>query len=447
MKKLVIALLVAIAAVFTAGAQRLRFNISVLPDSVTESMKLYVCPLNIKAGEDKTTALRLKEGRFVGSVPKSDSGFYEMVAVYNNAQMITPFYFNDTIAPSFRVDVDGRNIFIINTLENRVLSAVNAQFAAYDRCLWNEKNLSNEKMAEIVSDYITYADAALKLWNISPVVAEYVKIYAFVRASNAYESLPRAQNINKEDITFAKSDILPSAVSVLDNDLSALFIQVAQMVIDDMPAKASLNEKLEILYSTYKNEALRLKVAALLVERYLLQHNYAADFDGGLATLVRATEKYNIPDKYVTEYQKRKSTIVGADFPADVQLVDVDGNVVDFAEFKGKYVYVDMWASWCGPCCREVPYLQELEKTLENKDVVFVSISTDADTASWKNKMAELGMHGNQLHDRNNTLGTALNVRGIPFFVIYDKEGKLHTYGAMRPSTGELLKKFLEELR
>lgn len=446
MKKLVIALLVAIAAVFTADAQRLRFNISVLPDSVTESIKLYVCPLNIKAGEDKTTALRLKEGRFVGSVPKSDSGFYEMVAVYNNAQMITPFYFNDTIAPSFRVDMDGRNVFIINTLENKVLSAVNAQFAAYDRCLWNEKNLSNKKMAEIVSDYITYADEALKLWNISPVVAEYVKIYAFVRASNAYESLPRAQRINKEDVAFEKSDVLPAAEKVLDNDISALFVQAAQMVMADLPSKGTLLEKLDALYSAYDNKALCTKVAVLLVERFLTQHNYAADFDGGLATLVRATEKYNIPDKYVTEYQKRKSTIVGADFPADVQLVDVDGNVVDFAEFKGKYVYVDMWASWCGPCCREVPYLQELEKTLENKDVVFVSISTDADTSAWKNRMAELGMHGNQLHDKDNALGNALNVRGIPFFLIYDKEGKLHTYGAMRPSKGELLKKQLEDL-
>ena len=116
MKKLIIAALVAITAVFAADAQRLRFNISVLaPDSVVEGMKLYVQPLNIKGDEGKTTALRLKEGDFTGSVPKSDSGFYQLVAVSGYIQMITPFYFNDTIAPSFRVDVDGRNIFIINT--------------------------------------------------------------------------------------------------------------------------------------------------------------------------------------------------------------------------------------------------------------------------------------------------------------------------------------------
>ena len=447
MKKLVIALLVAIVAVFTAGAQRLRFSISVTPDSITGDMKLYVNPLNVKLEEGKATPLRLRDGVFTGGVPKSDSGFYQLVAVNGNSQMIAPVYFNDSVAPVFSVEIIDRNIFVNGDVDNKALTALNALLGNLDRHLWTKQGLSSDDIYKAILFCVEESAELSKVSCISPAVAEYMGIYTYVRASNAYEYLPRAQNINKEDITFAKSDILPSAVSVLDNDLSALFIQVAQMVIDDMPVKASLNEKLEILYSTYKNEALRLKVAALLVERYLLQHNYAADFEGGLAVLEEVTAKYALPQKYVHEYQKRKSTIVGAAFPADVQLVDVDGNVVDFAEFKGKYVYVDMWASWCGPCCREVPYLQELEKTLENKDVVFVSISTDADTASWKNKMAELGMHGNQLHDRNNTLGTALNVRGIPFFVIYDKEGKLHTYGAMRPSTGEQLKKFLEELR
>ena len=106
-----------------------------------------------------------------------------------------------------------------------------------------------------------------------------------------------------------------------------------------------------------------------------------------------------------------------------------------------------MWASWCGPCCREVPHLQALEKEFEGSDIVFVSVSTDADTDAWKAKLKELDMHGNQLHDRDGKLSQILNVGGIPFFVVYDKEGKLHTYGALRPSMGEPLKTFLKELK
>jgi thiol-disulfide isomerase/thioredoxin len=138
--------------------------------------------------------------------------------------------------------------------------------------------------------------------------------------------------------------------------------------------------------------------------------------------------------------------LIGADFPDDVVLVDSEGHKMDFSTFKGKYVYIDLWASWCSPCCREVPYLQALEKELKGSDIVFVSISTDTDVEAWKNRMAELKMHGNQFIDRDNELCNILNVGGIPFFVIYDKEGKLHTYGAMRPSTGSLLKQYLLDL-
>ena len=61
--------------------------------------------------------------------------------------------------------------------------------------------------------------------------------------------------------------------------------------------------------------------------------------------------------------------------------------------------------------------------------------------------MSELKMHVHQLLDIDNTLGDALNVKGIPFFVIYDKEGNLHTYGALRPSTGTRLRSVLEGLK
>jgi alkyl hydroperoxide reductase subunit AhpC len=93
-----------------------------------------------------------------------------------------------------------------------------------------------------------------------------------------------------------------------------------------------------------------------------------------------------------------------------------------------------------------VPYLKKLEKELKNKDVVFVSVSSDTNEQAWKSKMKELDMHGHQYLDKGNTLCDALNVKGIPFFVIYDKAGNLYTYGAMRPSSGARLRDFLESL-
>ena len=93
-----------------------------------------------------------------------------------------------------------------------------------------------------------------------------------------------------------------------------------------------------------------------------------------------------------------------------------------------------MWASWCVPCIKEIPHLKELEKNLSNSDVVFLSISIDSKEEAWKKKVTALGLEGNLFIDKDNKLCEALNVNGIPFFIIYDKEGKLYKYNAPRPS-------------
>lgn len=66
--------------------------------------------------------------------------------------------------------------------------------------------------------------------------------------------------------------------------------------------------------------------------------------------------------------------------------------------------------------------------------MVFLSISIDSKEEAWKKKVTALGLEGNLLIDKDNKLCEALNVRGIPFFIIYDKEGKLYKYNAPRPS-------------
>ena len=105
-----------------------------------------------------------------------------------------------------------------------------------------------------------------------------------------------------------------------------------------------------------------------------------------------------------------------------------------------------MWASWCAPCRKEIPHLKKLEEELQNDNVVFVSISIDKDEAAWKKSIVEHDLHGHQFIDSENKLGSALNVRGIPFFVIYDKEGRLYMHNAPRPSSGTPLKEILEGL-
>ena len=89
----------------------------------------------------------------------------------------------------------------------------------------------------------------------------------------------------------------------------------------------------------------------------------------------------------------------------------------------------------------------QLEKELKNSNVVFVSISLDSNRDAWLKKMEQLDMHGNQWHSADGEFAKMLNVKGIPHFVLYDKDGNLMQYKAARPSSGERLKKMLSGLK
>ena len=66
---------------------------------------------------------------------------------------------------------------------------------------------------------------------------------------------------------------------------------------------------------------------------------------------------------------------------------DVNGKRVSLKSFRGKYVYIDIWATWCGSCVEQTPYFEELEDKLHNKKIVFVSISVDKHREAWVRKV------------------------------------------------------------
>ena len=445
MKRKIFIFLSLLFVVISASAQRVRFELSFKSTVPADLTKVYVQPLNV--GEDaQALPLRLKGDVYTGSIPASASGFYELVMVINNGQWMSTVYLAAGKKVELMVEFDGSSIVERSTTDNAALSSLNSLVSTNNRKLWLVSGMSDEELKNIVGDCFTVSDSIIKTAKPSAAVADYIKAWAYTAAQNLYSLIPRAQG---REVPFAKEGIFPSdGNNVFDNEQAILIPSVRQQIFAEVVADAGngLDGMLGVLYDNYKCEAVRAKVADVLVERFLSLYDYAADFDGGREYLENVVKVYDLSDRFIDDYLKHKAVLVGADFPEKVVLVDANGHKVDFSTFKGKYVYIDLWASWCAPCCKEVPYLQALEKEFEDGDVVFVSISTDSDTEAWKAKMTELDMHGNQLYDRDGTLCGMLNVSSIPFFVIYDKEGKLHTYGALRPSSGYHLRQYLQDL-
>lgn len=143
----------------------------------------------------------------------------------------------------------------------------------------------------------------------------------------------------------------------------------------------------------------------------------------------------------------------------DFTAMDKDGKTVKLSDFKGKKVYINMWASWCGPCMREIPELEKTyQKLKDNKDIVFLSMTSPND-AEFKNqspqdkgkdvilnKAKELGVTYPVLFDVNDRFIINYAIRSFPTHIFINSDGTIgnRIAGAV---TEESLTKEIEKLK
>lgn len=126
----------------------------------------------------------------------------------------------------------------------------------------------------------------------------------------------------------------------------------------------------------------------------------------------------------------------GAKAP-DFELPDIDGNMVSLSSLAGSWVYIDVWATWCGPCCREMEPLRELEKKFKDRPIRFVGISIDNDESAWREKVRSENIGGIQLRANGSTFERDYNVSFVPRFILIDADGSIADANMTRPSQPE----------
>ena len=219
--------------------------------------------------------------------------------------------------------------------------------------------------------------------------------------------------------------------------------------------KNNLDRETPILLRTEKTfEIINEIVSSEIIKNYLLSSNIdnymnraGVDYD---KNLVKQFNKQCTSKDYKEEIAEKienlKGLVEGKPAPSFTGN-DITGKEYSLSDFKGKYVYIDVWATWCSPCLGQLPHLEKLEEEFKNKDIVFVSVSVDSDKAAWETMIKDKNMKGIQLHAPEaweSEICKKYCINSIPRFILIDKEGKLINSNVPRPSQN--IREILKEL-
>ncbi|MEW4924586.1 TlpA disulfide reductase family protein [Algibacter sp. 2305UL17-15] len=147
----------------------------------------------------------------------------------------------------------------------------------------------------------------------------------------------------------------------------------------------------------------------------------------------------------------------GSPSPVFEDYENYDGTTTSLSDLKGKYTYIDVWATWCGPCKAEIPALKRLEKAYHGKNIQFVSLSIDDDRThggswdkareDWKKMIKDKQLGGIQLFAPKGGMSQFVldyKIQGIPRFILIDPAGNIVNPDAPRPSSPGLKDLFSE---
>ncbi|RZK21414.1 MAG: AhpC/TSA family protein [Pedobacter sp.] len=218
----------------------------------------------------------------------------------------------------------------------------------------------------------------------------------------------------------------------------------------DKEARKKFADKQQILRDSVfarfvKANSTQVATAIAIFDQYVTYPNRA-----------KASENYDLLSTEVksSSYGKRIKTFTDANFNTgvgsnaiDFALADADGKIFGLKDFKDKYILLDFWASWCGPCRLENPNLIKAYKQYNSKGFTIVGLSMDSSKENWIKAVQQDGLVWKQLNDPKSTNGKTADrygVKSLPANFLIDANGKIVARNLRGAALEEKLKELLK---
>lgn len=289
----------------------------------------------------------------------------------------------------------------------------------------------------------------------------FLSLFKFSEAKTATSSIPKATEIPKvliESLDWERMNKESELDSKFFRDLLMSFVSYKALEQYDFmkfaDRQATVQENFNVARENLQGLALQYFLTrTLLSEADNVRPSLLRQMTGRLRETDNSDAYVKIvEDNISTQLAAKDEEVVAVDKqPADnaaidVEVFDLNGKAFNLSDFKGKVVYLDIWASWCGPCRKQIPAAKAMKEELskkEKKNIVFLYISIDNTETVWKKAIKELGIegtHGLSQGGWGSKVTAKFGVSSIPRYLIFDKKGKVVDPNAPRPSDPRTLK-------